>query len=74
MTHTESTPGHDIGIIAASPSVAHNTHTPHTEITAMDPTVTHHTNLTTDHLHIDVLQLTTPEIIVDHVHVHPTNP
>ena len=73
MTHTEATPGHDIGIIAATPGVANDTHAPHTEIKAIDPAMTHHTNPTTDHPHI-VLQLTTPEIIVDHIHIHPTNP
>ena len=37
MIHTEAIPGHDIGIIATSPEVAHNTHAPHTEITAINP-------------------------------------
>ena len=36
--------------------------------------MTHHTDLTADHPHIEVPQFTTPKIIVDHVHVHPTNP
>ena len=74
MTHTEATPGHDIGIIAAIPRVAHNAHVPYIEITVIDPTRTHHTDLIADHPHIEVPQLTTPEIIVDHVHIHPTNP
>ena len=42
MTHTEATPGHDIGIIAATPGVAHNAHAQHIEITAIDPTMTQH--------------------------------
>ena len=74
MTHTEATPGHDIGIIAATPGVAHNAQAPHTEITAINPATTHHTDPITHHPHIEVLQLTTPEIVVDHIHVHPTNP
>ena len=71
---SEVTPGHDIRIISAIPGVAHNAHTPHTEITAIDPTTTHHIDPPTDHPHIEVPQLTTPETIVDHIHVHPTNP
>ena len=34
----------------------------------------HHTNPIADHLHLEVPQLTTPEIKVDHIHIHPTNP
>ena len=74
MTHTEATPGHDIGIIIATPGVTHDAQTLHIEITVSDPTTTYHTNFITDHPYIDVPQLTTPEIVVDHVHVHPTNP
>ena len=74
MTHTEATPGHDIGIIAATPGVAPDTHVPHIEITVIDPTVTHHTNLIAHHPDIEVPQLTTPEIIVYHVYIHLTNP
>ena len=39
MTHTEATPGYDIGIIAATPGV---THASHVEIAAINPAVTHH--------------------------------
>ena len=73
MIHTEAAPGHDIGIIAATPGVGHYAHTPHIEITAINPAVTHPIDLIADHPHITVLQLTNPEIIVDHIHVHPTN-
>ena len=73
MIHTEAAPGHDIGIITAYPGVAHDAHAPHIDITAINPAMTHHTNLTADHPHIEVFQLTTPEIVVDHIHVHPTN-
>ena len=73
MIHTEATPDHDIGIIAATPGVAYNAHAPHTEIIAINPTGTHHTNLIADHPHIDVLQLTAPENVVDHIHINPTN-
>ena len=71
MIHTGATPGHDIGITAATLGVAHDTHPPHT---AIDPTMTHHTDLIADHRHIEILNLTTTEIVVDHVHIHPTNP
>ena len=74
MTHTEATPGHDIGIITVTPGVAHDTYAPHTETTVIDPTMIHHTYLTTDHPHIEVFQLTTPESVVDHIHIHPTSP
>ena len=36
--------------------------------------MTHHTDLITDHPHIQVLHLATPEIKVDLIHIHPTNP
>ena len=74
MTHTEAAPGHDIGIMTALPGVAHDTHITHIKTTVINPTVTHHANLIADHPHIEAPQLTTPEIIVDHIHVHPTNP
>ena len=72
MIHIEATPGHDIGIIIATPGVAYDAHSPHIEITVINPAVTHHTDLITDHPHIEVLQLTTPEIKADNDHVHPT--
>ena len=74
MTHTEATPGHDIGIIATTPRVVYDAHTPHIGITVINPTTTHHTDLITYHPHMEVPQLTTPTIIVDHVHVNPANP
>ena len=49
MIHTEASPGHDIGIIAVTPGVAHDAHAPHIEITAINPAMTHHTNLIADH-------------------------
>ena len=73
MTHTEVTPGHNIGIIAATPGLAHNTHVPHIEITVIDPAMIHHTNLIAYHPHIEVPELTIPKNIADHVHVPPTN-
>ena len=70
MTYTEATPGHNIGIIASTPEVAD---APQTEITAIEPAMTHHTDPFAVHPHIEVPQPTTPEIKVDSVHVHPTN-
>ena len=57
MTQTEATPGHDIGIITATLGVAQDAHIPHIDITVINPAVTHHTNLTTDHPHIEVPSL-----------------
>ena len=74
MTHIEAAPGHDTGIIATTPEVAHGTHAPHTEITAINPTATHCINPTTDHLHTEVPQPTTPEMEANPIHVHPTHP
>ena len=73
MIHKGATPGHDIEIITATPGVAHNAHTLHMEITAINPTMTHHTDPTAHHPHIEVLQHTTSEIVVDHIHNHLTN-
>ena len=55
------------------PGVAHDAHTLYIEITAIDPTTTHLIDLIADHPHIEVLQLTTPETIVDHTQDHLTN-
>ena len=73
MTLTEATPGHNIGIIAATPGVVHDAHVPYIDITVINPAATHHTDLIKDYPHIEVPQLTTPEIIVNHIPVHPTN-
>ena len=73
MTHVEAAPGHDTGIITTTPGVAHDADIPHTEITAIDPTMTNHTNPTTDHPHTENLQPTTPEIEADPTHIHLTN-
>ena len=56
------------------PGVAHNAYIPYIEITVIDPTTAHYTDLTADHPHTEVPQLTTPQIIVDHIHIHLTNP
>ena len=48
-------------------------HPPPIEDTAIDLTMTHHINYITDHPHIEVLQLTNPEINVDHTHGYPTD-
>ena len=51
MIHVEVAPGHNTGILATTPEVAHNAHIPHTEITAINPTMTHHIDPTADHPH-----------------------
>ena len=74
MVHAEAAPGHNIGIITATPGVVHDANIPCIEITVINPAMVHHTGLITDCACIEVPQLTTLEIIVDHVHIHPTNP
>ena len=64
--HTEATCSHHIRIIAATTGAAHDAHTPPIKVTAINPAVAHYTNHITGHPHIEVLQLTTPEITVDH--------
>ena len=73
MTQMEAAPGHDTGIIATTPGLAHNTQVPHTGVIAFNPVATHHINPTTDHPHTEVPHPTTLEIKVDLTHVHPTN-
>ena len=73
MIHAGAAQGHNIGIITATTGAAHGTHTPPIEVKAIDLTMTHHIDLIMDHQHIEVLQLTTPEITVEHAHKHPTN-
>ena len=74
MTHIEADPGHDTGIIKTIPGVAHDAQVQHTGVTAINPPGTHHTNHTADHLCTKVPHPTTPEIDVDHIHIHSTNP
>ena len=74
MIHIEAIPDHDIGIIATITGVAHNAQVPHTRVIAIDPTMTHHINHTTDHSCTEAHHHTNPETKVTHIHVHPTNP
>ena len=74
MTRIETAPGHNTGIHATTPEVAHDAHAPHIKITAINPTVTHHIDPSADHPHTEVPQPTTPEIEVDATHIHPTIP
>ena len=70
---TEVTQSHNTGIDAATIGAVHIYHAPPVEATAIDPAVTHHMDHIAYHPHIHVLQLTNPEITVDHTHNHPTN-
>ena len=74
MIHIEAIPDHDIGIITTTPKVAPNTQVPHTGVMAINPTMTHHTDPTTDHPCTEAHHHTTPETKAAHVHIHPTNP
>ena len=71
--HTEATQGHNIGIIAATTVVAHDAHALPIEVTTINLAMTHHIDCTTDHPHIEVLNLSTPEMTVGHAHNHPTD-
>ena len=71
MIHTEAAQGH-IRIIAATTGAAPDAHAPLIELTAIDLAMTHHTDHIADQPHIEVHQLTTQEIAVDHPHDHPT--
>ena len=74
MTHIEAILGHDIEIIATTPEVAHDAQVPHTGVIAINPTMTHHIDITTDHQCREVPHHNTPETDITHVHAHPTNP
>ena len=74
MIHIEAIPDHNIGIIITIPGVAHNAQVHHTRVIAIDPTVTHHTDYTADHLHTEAHHHTTLDTKVAHIHIHPTNP
>ena len=56
---TKATQGHNTGIDTATIRAVHDDHAPPVEATAIGPTGTHHI---ADHPHIEVLQLTNPEI------------
>ena len=73
MIHTEVTQGHNIGIITTTTGAYHDAHTLPIEATAIGPSTTHHTDHIANHPGVEVLQLTTPEIVVDHAHDHPSN-
>ena len=70
---TETTQGHNTGTDEASMGAAHNNHTTHIEAKAINLTVTCCINHIANHPHIEVLQLTNPEIAVGHAHDHPTD-
>ena len=73
ITHTEAPQGHNTRINAATTAAAHKNHSPPIEATAIDPIMTHYINHIAVHPQIEVLQLTNPEITVDHIHDHPTD-
>ena len=74
MIHIEAISGHGIGIIVTTLGVAHGIQIPHIGVIAINPTMTHHINPTTDHPHTEAPHHTTPETEVAHIHILPTNP
>ena len=73
MIYIEAVPGHDTGIIATTPEVAHNTKVPHTGVIVINPAMIHHINHTADHQCTETHH-TTAETEGTCVHIHPTNP
>ena len=73
MIHIEVIPGHNIGIIATTPGVAHDAQVSHTGVIAINLAMTHHIHPTTHHLHTEDHHHTTPETEDNHFHIHPTN-
>ena len=73
MTGIEATLDHKTRIDAAIIEAAHNNLTQPTEDTATDLTVTHLTDHIADHANIKALHIIGPEIIVGHIHNHPTD-
>ena len=69
---TEAAQGHNTRIDAATIGAVHDDHIPPLEATAIDHAATHHIDHIADHPYIEVLQLTNPEIAVDHAHDLPT--
>ena len=57
-THIEAIPDHNIGIITTITEVAHDAQDLQTGVTAIDPTMTHHINHTTDLQHTEDPQTT----------------
>ena len=73
MIPTEAALDHNTRIDATTSGAAHNNCAPPIEATAIDLTMTHDINHITDHPHIDALQVINPEILVGHIHDHPTD-
>ena len=70
MILPEATQGSNTRTDIATIEAAHDDHAPPIEITAIDRAMTHHINHIAEHPHIEVLQLTNPEIAVDHTSNH----
>ena len=64
---------YDIRIVAIITEAAHNAQILHTEVIAIDLTVTLHIDHTTDHPHTEAHH-TIPEIEACQAHIHHTNP
>ena len=73
VIHTEAAQGHNTMIDAAAIGAVHDNCTPPIQGTAINLAMTCHIDHIADHPHIEVFQLTNPEIAVDHTHDHPTN-
>ena len=71
--HIETALGHNTGIDAANTGAAHDDLVQPTEDTATDLAMTHHTGYIADHPNSKALQVINPEIIVGHIHNHPTD-
>ena len=73
MIHIEATLHYNTRIDVNTTGAAHNNLTKPTEDTATDLNMKHCISHITDHPNIEALQVIDPEILVDHIHNHPTN-
>ena len=72
MIPIEATLDHNTGIDAVITGAAHIDLTPPIEVTTINLTATHHINHITVLHNIKALQVIDPEIVVGHIHNHPT--
>ena len=73
MIPIEAALDHNTGIDTATKGAAHNDIALPIEATAINLTMTHHSDHIADHPHIEALQVINPEIIVGHILDHPTD-
>ena len=73
MTCTEATPDCNKRMATATIGAVQGNLIQHTEATATEPVMTHHTDHTADHTHNAAHQVTAPGTTVDCIHAHHTD-